>query len=278
MAVPALRYCLCIICFLFIMAAPAAAQEVVRIGGTGAGLGTLKVIGVAFEKSHPGVKVIVLPSIGSGGAIKAAAQGALEIGISGRPLSKDETGLGLSALEFASTPFIPIVHSGVPRTGITTGEIVKIYSGEMTLWPNGERIRLVVRPASDVDTFIVRDISPEMRGAVDAALSRPGMLTGINDQQNVALVESTPGAFGFSTLSQVSTERPKVTMLSWNGVVPSVSALAKGVYPSSKRFFFVTKAPLPAAARTFLEFVRSEKGRKLLEQTGNLPFDRDQRN
>ncbi len=267
------------LCITVIASAPflSHAQDVIRIGGTGSALGTMKVLAGAFEKSYPTAKVSVMPSLGSSGAIKAVAQGAIEIGISGRALKEEEMNRGLSAAEYARTPFVPVVHAGVALSAITAGEIVRIYTGEMKMWPNGERIRLVLRPASDVDTSLLKDISPEMGRAVDAALSRTGMLTGINDQQNAELLEHTPGAFGFSTLAQVSTENPELKMLTWNGVRPSVQALAKGSYPFSKRLFFVTKGPLSPATRTFIDFVLSSEGRKLLEQTGNMPLAGAQR-
>src|SRR5258708_1091963 len=67
----------------------AAATEEIRIGGTGNALGPMHVLGQAFAKANPGVTVTVLPSLGSGGGIKAAANGAVQIAVSSRTL-KDE--------------------------------------------------------------------------------------------------------------------------------------------------------------------------------------------
>ena len=52
--------------------APAdASAETLKIGGTGAALATMKLLGAAAERSHPGTRVEVLPSLGGAGGIMA---------------------------------------------------------------------------------------------------------------------------------------------------------------------------------------------------------------
>ncbi|HEX9019867.1 MAG TPA: substrate-binding domain-containing protein [Nitrospirota bacterium] len=247
------------------------AQETIRIGGTGAALGTMKALASAFEQSHPAVKTVIVPSLGSGGAIKALSKDALEIGISGRPLKSEEAGLGLSAVEYADTPFVPVVHKKVAASGITTADIVKIYTGEMQAWPKGERIRPVLRPATDVDTVLVRNISLEMDKAVDAVFTREGMLSALTDQQNAEVLEKTPGSFGFSTLTQIATENLELKVLSLDGVRPSLKTLMNGSYPLTKKLFLVTKGTQPPVVREFVQFIFSPRGGSILKQTENLP-------
>ena len=55
--------------------APAKAQTL-NIGGTGAALGSIRVIADAFEEANPGVKINISKSIGSGGGLKAGIAGA----------------------------------------------------------------------------------------------------------------------------------------------------------------------------------------------------------
>lgn len=69
----------------------------------GCALGTTKLLAAAFEKSHPGVRISVLPSLGTSGSIKAVNQGAIDIGIGGRPMKEDERRLGLHILEYLTT-------------------------------------------------------------------------------------------------------------------------------------------------------------------------------
>ncbi|MBI4849211.1 MAG: substrate-binding domain-containing protein [Nitrospirae bacterium] len=246
------------------------AENELKIGGVGSALGAMKVLGAVFEQSHPGIKVKIFPSLGSTGGVKAVAEGSVDIGLSGRALKDEELKTGLSVIEYARTPMVFVVNKSVKISGLTTGEIVEIYKGKKQKWPDGQRIRLILRPASDSDTLVIRKISPEMNEALEAASLRAGMLTAPTDQENVDLIERTPGAAGFSTLTQITSEMRHVKILAYNNVEPSVKALAKGIYPLSKALYIVTKQKPSALARGFLDFIQSEKGVEILEALDNL--------
>ncbi len=254
----------------FMPYSPALGEEVLKIGGVGSALGSMKLLGAVFEKSHPDVKVEVLPSLGSAGAIKAVAKGAIDLGLSGRPIKDEESKLGLSVNEYARTPFIFVTRKDVNISGVTIKEIIKIYRGETETWPDGKRIRLVLRPSEDSDTLIVKKISPEMSKAVETALSRPGMMMVLTDQENADIMGKTQGAFGFSTLTQVIAEKRPLKILSYNGVTPGVKTLANGSYPLFKPLFIVTKPEPSELVQKFIDFVRSAEGSRILEESGNL--------
>jgi phosphate transport system substrate-binding protein len=249
------------------------AEEVLKIGGTGTALGSMQLLVKAFEKSYPSINVmVILPSIGSGGAIKAASKGAIDIGLSARPIKDEERKLGLSAIEYAKTPFILVVRKDVNISGLSTDEIIKIYRGEKETWPGGERIRLVLRQATDADTILVKKISSEMSDAVDMAYSRQGMMMALTDQDCVDIIEKTPGGLGFSTLTQIVSEKRPLKVLSFNGVTPSTKTLANGSYPLFKSLYMVTKIEPSVPVQKFIDFVRSLGGRKILEESGNVPM------
>jgi phosphate transport system substrate-binding protein len=221
---PSFRTVLAAAAVLLLAAAQARAQDVVRVSGTGTALGTMRQLAEAFEKAHPGSQVKVFPSVGSSGALKAVADGALDIGLSGRPLKPEEQALGLVATAYARTPFVFAVGPRTGVTGVTESEVARIYRGEVPTWPNGERVRLVVRPRAEADTALLRTISKEMDAAVEAALQREGMLVAVTNQECNETVARTPGAIGPSSLTQIVTERAAVTPLAWNGVAPTVEA------------------------------------------------------
>ncbi len=173
-------------------------------------------------------------------------------------------------VEYARTPFIFVAKKDVTISGLNTAETVRIFRGDTKTWPDGKRVRLIVRPSTELDTLLVKQISPEMSNAVDIALSHKGYLMAMTDQDCLDLIEKTPGGLGFATLTQVLSEKRQLKVLLFNGLRPSSKALADGSYPFYKTLYFVTKTEPSVWVRKFIDFVRSPEGRKVLEETGNL--------
>jgi phosphate transport system substrate-binding protein len=260
-----------LICIALAAVAPGCLRgETLKVGGTGAAVGLMRLLAAEFQRSHAGVLVDVLPSLGSGGAIKAFQQGLLDVAISSRPLTEEERKQGLTLVELARTPFIAVTRADVGVAALTAEEVLRIYQGKLAAWPNGERIRLVLRPASESDTDILRRMSPEMRAAVDAALSREGMQVAMTDQDNAGIIMKTPGAFGFTTLAQCITESLPLVILAYNGVTPSVATLANGSYPHFKSLGFLTGPASTRKGKEFISFMLSAEGRRIMERSGCL--------
>src|SRR5512133_3402918 len=246
------------------------AEEPLRVSGTGTALGTMRRLAAAFESANPGSRIRILTSVGSGGAFKAVAKGALDLGLAARPLSAEEYALGLVSFPFARTPFLFAVGPRAGVTELTAADAVRIYGGELQTWPSGERIRLVLRPRTDADSAILAAISPELAAAAERAQAREGMLIALTNQESNAILVRTPGALGLSSLAQVVTEGLAVTPLSWNGVAPTVPNLLSGAYPLQKTLYIVIKAPASPAALRFFQFLASPQARLILEQCGNV--------
>lgn len=252
-------------------AAPARAGDVVKVTGTGSALGAVLRLASAYERAHPGARIQVLPSLGTSGAIQAVAGRAIDVGISGRALRPEELGRGLEAVPLARTPFVLAVGPRAGASAVGIAELVRIYRGEVRTWPGGERIRPVLRPASDADSAFLRALSPELAAAYDAALARPGMLVAATNQDSDALAARTPGSLGVTTLAQLTTEPSGLVPLAWEGVAPTLVNLAEGRYPLWKPFFAVLAAEATPAARAFVAFAGSAEGRRLLADAGCLP-------
>ena len=256
---------------------PSSAGEVLQVGGTGSSLGTMRLLGAAFEKNNPGVKVLVPPSIGSSGAVRAVSKGALDIGLVSRPLTEEERGLELSVITYAKTPFILVAWRTVAADELTLDDLERIYRGALSKWPNGERIRPVLRPSNEIDTQLARRMSPGMDSAMGAAHGRPGMLMALTDQDCIEIIEKTPGSVGFSTLSQITAEKRVVKVLAVNGVVPGTKTLAAGAYPYAKTLSLITKVAPSATVRRFVDFIFSPQGNKVLRDAGNIPVPKTAR-
>jgi phosphate transport system substrate-binding protein len=258
--------------FLFAVltaACATASAEEIRIGGTGTSLGTVKLLAEAFRKRNPDVTVKILPNLGSTGGIKAAIQGAADIGLSSRPLKDSERSAGASEIEYGLTPFVFAVSTRSKATAVTLEQVVGMYAGETRTWPDGSPVRLVLRPESDADTEYTAKISQSMHAALAEARKRPGVTVSITDQDAADDLEKIPGALGTSSLAVILSEGRALRALKLDGIEPTVRNLAAGVYPHYKRLYFVTGARPPAAAQRFIAFVQSTAGREILARTGH---------
>lgn len=251
------------------LAIPAATADTIRIGGTGAGLGTMRVLGTAFAKVEPAHTIIVVPSLGTTGGIKALAVGAIDLAVTARPLNAQESSQGMVAVEYGRTPFVVATNMWGTGTLTTLAELAEIYAGRKTDWADGRPIRLVIRPEKDSDTQLLGSYSPEIKRALPAALARPGMIVATSDQDAADFIEKTAGAIGTTTLAQVRSEKRNLDVLPLNGVEPSVRTLDDGSYPYAKAMYLVGKGAGTPAVAAFLQFVASPRGRQILGETGH---------
>ena len=72
------RLALC--CALAWLTQGAFAQSVVRVSGTGSGIGGMRLLGQAFMQANPAVRIEVQPALGSTGGISALMAGHIELG------------------------------------------------------------------------------------------------------------------------------------------------------------------------------------------------------
>lgn len=248
---------------------PVVCAAEIRIGGTGNALGTMRLLGEAFTRQHPETSIVILDSIGTSGALKALPKGSIEIGLSSRQVSEDESRSGLTTLEYARSPTVFAVNKKSKVLSIALEQIAGLYSGKLTSWPDGTKIRPVLRQPGDDNTRQVKRLSAEIEQALAIAEKREGMIYASTDQEAADKLESITGSIGVTTLALIRSENRNLRPLTLGGVEPSPENLTSGRYPMIKAFYFVLpKEPTPSA-QEFIGFVRSPQGRKILEQNGH---------
>ena len=252
-----------------LLVSPLALGEEIKIGGTGNALGTIRLLGDAFTRKYPGMKVTVMASLGSSGALKAVPKGAIDIGVSSRELSDDERASGAVSSEYARSPTVFAVGRKTKVTSISRQQIAGVYSGEFAEWPDKTPVRPVLRQPGDDNTRQIRSLSLEIGKALDAAERREGMARAVTDQEAADKIESTPGAIGVSTLALMRSEARPLSALAIDGVEPTPANGASGAYPLVKRFYFITQPTRSVPVQQFIGFVASPDGRAILAQTGH---------
>jgi phosphate transport system substrate-binding protein len=268
-----------------------AAGDEIKIGGAGPAMGTMRLLAERYNQRHDDPKIKVLAaSLGSAGGIRAATEGAIDIGVSSVPLTESEHNKGATETEVARTPFVFAVGMSTPVSGLSTRQLQNIYWDTYEKrdpdWSDYEdtnlhhadqavtRIRIIMRPSNESDNAIIKKISPKIDEAMTALEQRPGMIVKSTAQENAGAIEEIPGAFGTSTLSLIVTEHRKIRPLKIDGVEPSPQSVADGRYPYYKSVFLVTGSRSSTAAQDFIAFVKSKDGRAILAETGHTVVDR----
>lgn len=257
--------------FLLIVSAIEVRADDIRIGGTGAALGTMRLLLGAYTKSHPAVSGKVLPSLGSSGGIKAVMGGAIDLAVAARPLKEKERAAGATETKYATTALVPVVSASNSITGISTSELLALYWRKTGTWADGTHVRLVLRPKSESDMHVLTKYIPGIEGALEHLRSIPAIPVAYTDQENADAIEKMPGSFGIVALSLVLGEARDLKVLALDGVVANAATIADGSYPLRKSFYLVTGDKPGPRVRGFIAFVRSAEGRALLRQTGHAP-------
>jgi phosphate transport system substrate-binding protein len=274
---PYIRIVICQMLFLsLVLFVPSLAMsETIRITGTGSSIGVMTLLAKEFQKRQAAVKVTILPSIGTTGGIKALKDDKIEIALTSRPLKPEEAGADLVEELYGRSPFVFATRQDNQVKGLTLAEIEKIYLGQQQVWTDKLPVRLVLRPMSDSYTAYLGSISKNMGTAVRKAHTIPGVFVAATDQDAADQIEKTPGSFGITSLSLILAEQRKISAIPINGVAPSVANLVAGKYPYSISLLIVyKKSRYGGAVKSFVDFIYSPEGQKIIRDNGLLPATR----
>jgi phosphate transport system substrate-binding protein len=260
--------CYCLVIMLLVIPAICQATDTITVNGSGSALDMMKPMIAAFQKKNKDVRVVMEKPLGSSGAVKALLAGALDLALSSKPLKPEELAKGAHQQVYGVTPLVIIAEKNVRTTDITTRELEDIYSGKRTTWPNGETIRLVMRPNEDVDSKLLSNLSPGMLTAMNTARSRSGMVDAVTDPEAYTTVAKTAGGIGATGMTSIIAEKLPVKSLTLNGVKASPKTLASGAYPLAKEISIVTSPKTPPAAHKLVTFILSPPGRAIAAATG----------
>lgn len=245
------------------------AAQTLNVGGSGGALGLLREAGVTFREAT-GIQVVVMPSLGTQGGLRALADGKIDLAVIGRELNEAEAARGLRQVLVVRTPYG--FATSLPNPPSLAAEVFAAYLREPRMkWPDGTPVRAVLRPATESDYVHMFAGFPGTDDAIATLRQRADIPVASSDQENLDLAESIPGSLVGTTLVQVVTERRSLQFVPVNGIRPGVEAFEAGVYPRVKPFFFIARATQAAAVDPFLAFLRSGDGQAILRRSGILP-------
>lgn len=246
-------------------AAGSVMAERVKVGGTGGAMEFVRRLGSEF-RAGSGIEVEIIPSMGSSGALRAAADGVLDVAVAFVPAPAELTAKGLNVGYTVRTPFVFATSAPRPQ-GMSLADIIKAYQSPTGAWAGGEAIRVILRPKQDSDTLLMEAIFPGLADAMATARQRPDVPIAATDQDNATLAERTPGSLVGMTWLQAKAEKLNLRVVTIDGVEPTLENFDRGLYRYAKTLSFVLAVQPKPATQRFMEFVRSSAGEELFRHT-----------
>ena len=263
------------LCMLAFLLASTAAAETLTIPGSGNPEYVLGELAKAFNSQQKQHQVVIPPTTGTAGALRALQEGTASIGRVGRPLKDAERSGGLTYHALGRDPVVFVGGAGVSVRAVTRDQMVDVYTGKLTDWRElGGKpgpIRAIGRESTDASRqAIARDI----KAFADMQFYENVKFVHL-DTQMIELLDRFPTSIGFLNRSALSAARTKLALFKLDSVEPSAETVASGRYPLWVEVGLIYKAgELTEAGRAFLKFVESPAGVRMLRTHGLAPATR----
>lgn len=220
------------------------------IGGTGSGLGILRLLAEQHARPGGGAPTI-LPSLGSRGGLLALAAGRIDLAIVTHPVGQDLRALGFVSRRLATTAVALVAHPGVALRAIAGAEAGRMLGGRIAAWPDRTPLRPILRERNESEWVALRNAMPGIAADLEAP-RRPGSYIALNAQDNLTAIQALDGAIGVATLGQIAAEDATVAILSVDGVRPAPETAAAGAWRATIDLHLAWRAPAEGPVADFL--------------------------
>lgn len=199
---------------------------------------------------------------GSSQGITAVQSGAADIGASSRELKPEEKS-GLKEYLIAKDGIAVVVNPANKVNDLSLSQLKDIYSGKITNWNK-------VGGKNAVITVVSREAGSGTRGGFEDIVMNKTAIT------NKAIIQSSTGAIvttvagdsnaiGYASMASVD---ETVSIVPIEGIKPSKETITNSQYKLSRPFIYITKGEPSGLAKSFIEFVLSDTGQKVIERDG----------
>ncbi len=261
------------------------AKTIIQNKGSDTMVNVAQVWAEEYGKVAPDVEVEVSGG-GSGVGIAALIKGAVDVANASRDLKPSEaeqaeknTGKKPVGFTVGFDALAVYVHKDNPLSEITLEQLTALYAegGKTTRW---SELGATIPGVSD-DT-IVRVSRQSSSGTYEFfrehALGNKDFRMGSRDlngsKEVVELVGSTPTAIGYSGMGYATAEVKMVKVTSKPGspaIAPTVAAVHDKTYPLARSLHLYTLGEPQGALRLYIDWILSDAGQKVVEDSGYVP-------
>lgn len=226
-----------------------------------------------------GLKVTVDAQGGSAGGLAQLAQGQVDIAMSSKPVG-DEDRKAYPAIDLVSTHIGSDAVGIVVRREIVDGgvrslsrsQLQALFEGRVRTWRDlgGPDIPVLVydkEPGRGTREVIDAYLYGKEKAPPPAQSNNVAMVGG--NEEGRSKVLSTPGGVTPLSTSFIAGQ-PQLAALAVDGVDPTPAHVVDRTYPMARPLFLVTNGPPAGAAKTFVDYVVSADGQRLVSKHGYL--------
>lgn len=226
-----------------------------------------------FKKEHPNV-VFDIEFKGSTYGFGALMVGRCDIGASSREVTTNELDLArarnvtFNEYVIGEYSVAVVVNTSNPLTNLTTDQVRDVFSGAIQNWKD------IGGPDAPVQRYVRDPVSGTYLGFQEVAMDRRPYALGLKTLTNYAgIIQAVAqDANGIGYVGIELPKNPGVKVLSVNGVPPSAASVTSGRYPYGRVLrLYTDKARESSKASEFIQFVRSSRGQKILEEMDFVP-------
>lgn len=247
-------------------AAPTVAlQEQVKlvISGSGGTASILKPLAEQFRQEHSNWSFEFLSGAGTGGGVKGALDGTLDLGTMARAPKDEELAKGIKYLHFATDRIVFATSQDISVSKLTTEQLTEIFSGKITNWSKvggpDAPINLLVRDEEESNTQVLRAAlfgeTPFPAGAA--------VFTSEGDLRKA--LGSASQAIAYISYSGLKIENVSANTIAVGGMAP---ADLSNDYPYSKPAGLAYLPANEAKLKPFLDFITSKTAETWLAEKG----------
>ncbi len=245
----------------------------IRLAGSGTAQPLIKILAESYRKGHPDVLFDFLPEMHSGGGIKGVNDKLFEVGLVSREPTAEEKALGLTFAAVSSDGLALAANpAGVTASSVTTQQVKDVYSGKITNWAQlgGADAEIVVLDRNEDESakLILRKY---LLGPVEQ-LPITDRAVALNQESDmVEGLLKTPHTFGYLSLGYLISQELPITILSLDGVKPSVESIASGAYHMVRPLGVVVRPDAEPAVKDFVTYLTSADAKRVMQEKGFAP-------
>ena len=239
----------------------------IDIAGGTAHIPVMKEAAKRIMQAHPGIRISVAAG-GSGVGVQKVGEGLVEIGNTGRPLSKEEVEkYGLKSFAFAIDGVAVVVHPKNPLAELSATQVHDIFAGKLNNWKqlggHDAAIHLFTRDEASGTREVFWEKLLKKGSIADAA-----NVVASNGAMKSALA-ADPDAIGYVSIGHIdaSIKAPNL-----DGVTPSQDNARSGKYPIVRKLYMNTKGEPQGLVGAFVRYILSPEGAQMTAAAGYLPL------